>query len=132
MYDSIQTPRACIDMITGLHDLKQLTNPNVCTQINIGSYQISISMDSSHSPRDLTRTDIRVFDMSTGDNTMNADITAKVCSALDLPRIINSPQDLFQIMNMLINHADQFRAGHFKVPRVTSVTDATVTATNSY
>lgn len=116
MTDSIQTPRACIDLITGLHDKKQLINPSVCTQINIGGYQISIAMDSSIGPGDLFRTDIRVFDMSNGDNTMDADVTKYVIKALNLPNIINSPQDLFLIMDMLLNHADDFRSGNFKMP----------------
>lgn len=122
MHDSIQTPRLCVDMITALHDTKQLINPSVCTQMNIGNYQISISMDASHGEGDLFRTDIRVFDMIDGDNTMNADVTSNISKALNLPTIINSPQDLFKIMDVLINHADEFRSGNFKLLTVEEIT----------
>lgn len=121
MHDSIQTPRLCVDMITALHDTKQLINPSVCTQMNIGNYQISISMDASHGKGDLFRTDIRVFDMIDGDNTMDADVTSNISKALNLPTIINSPQDLFKIMDVLINHADEFRSGAFKMLDIAAI-----------
>jgi hypothetical protein len=56
----IYTPRECVDMMQ--HRLsKYITNPCVCTKIEYKGYEISISMDSSNGPGDLTRSDIRVY-----------------------------------------------------------------------
>lgn len=38
-----------------------MTNPCVCTKIEFLGFEISISMDSSHGPGDLARSDIRVY-----------------------------------------------------------------------
>lgn len=57
----IYTPRAVI----ALHEYKlkhgAVQNPCVCTKIEFKGYEISISMDSSHGPGDLFRSDIRVY-----------------------------------------------------------------------
>jgi len=55
----IYTPRQCIDMLKS--PLNDGLTPMVCTKIEYKGYEISISMDSSHGPGDLTRSDIRVY-----------------------------------------------------------------------
>ena len=56
----IYTPRESIDML--FHPLvREQANKQVCTKIEYKGYEISISMDSSHGPGHLTRSDIRVF-----------------------------------------------------------------------
>ena len=57
----IYTPRAVIDLLRHTFFAGAVTNPMVCTKIEYKGYEISISMDSSHRPGDLTRSDIRVY-----------------------------------------------------------------------
>ena len=58
---TIFTPRVCIDMLT--HPLtKDIPNKQTCTKIMFMGFEISISMDSSHGPGDLSRSEIRVYD----------------------------------------------------------------------
>lgn len=63
---SIYTPRSCIDTLVSnahacLNGLDALRNPQTCTKVVMGEYEISIAMDSSHGDGDLFRSDIRVF-----------------------------------------------------------------------
>jgi hypothetical protein len=55
----IYTPRECISLLKS--PLNNGRNPMVCTKIAYRGYEISISMDSSHGPGDLVRSDIRVY-----------------------------------------------------------------------
>lgn len=57
----IYTPRACIDLLRHQFLGGAITNPVVCTKIEYRGFVISISMDSSHCPGDLFRSDIRVY-----------------------------------------------------------------------
>lgn len=58
----IYTPFVCIDMLKHRYGGRGIvTNPTVTTKIEYKGFEISISMDSSHQPGDLTRSDIRVF-----------------------------------------------------------------------
>lgn len=57
----IFTPRACIDLLRHQFFAGAVTNPVVCTKIEYLGFEISISMDSSHCPGDLFRSDIRVY-----------------------------------------------------------------------
>lgn len=55
----IFTPRACLNQaLRNPHS----ANPCMCTKIPYHGYTISISMDSSHGPGDLVRSDIRIYD----------------------------------------------------------------------
>jgi len=62
----IYTPRTVIDSLecqvhSALATGREMTNPCVCTKIEFLGFEISISMDSSHGPGDLARSDIRVY-----------------------------------------------------------------------
>jgi hypothetical protein len=66
----IYTPRCVIGMLE--HPMfRTVTNKQVCTKINFRGFEISIAMDSSHGPGDLTRSDIRVFDQDRGVELVN-------------------------------------------------------------
>jgi hypothetical protein len=93
--NNIYTPRSLITQITKAHDKNELINPCVCTKINIDHWEISISMDSSITPGDLGRTDIRLFDKSTG-----ADHThiVKMCLGMKSNVIFSDSDDLLKIM----------------------------------
>jgi len=56
----IYTPRVCIDLLQH-PKLQYDRNKQVCTKIEFQGYEISVSMDSSHGPGNLARTDIRVY-----------------------------------------------------------------------
>ena len=57
----IYTPRITIDLLKHFILAGGDSNPCTCTKIPFKGYEISISMDSSHGPGDLRRSDIRVF-----------------------------------------------------------------------
>lgn len=67
----IYTPFVSINMLLAQKEMGALLNPSVCTKIDYKGFEISISMDSSLKfGRDLTRTDIRVYDKAhSGDVT---------------------------------------------------------------
>lgn len=54
----IYTPRCIIEFLV---TTPRLRNKQVCTKIEYKGFEISISMDSSHGPGDLARSDIRVY-----------------------------------------------------------------------
>jgi hypothetical protein len=80
----IYTPRAVVDELILKHDKKTLINPVVVTKINVGLFEVSISMDSSSLEGDLFRTNIRVYDKGLG-LTNQLDITYKIGMQLGKP-----------------------------------------------
>lgn len=88
----IYTPRVCTDMIE-----EQATWPSphrsVCTKIDFKGYEISISMDSSHGPGDLCRTDIRIYQK-------DADVTSMFCAA-DEFMLYGNAETLLRVMKQI-------------------------------
>lgn len=97
---SIYTPRGSIDLL--LNPLTQdITNKQVCTKIEFRGYEISISMDSSHTNGDLFRSDIRVFSLLTGED-VSLNFLADGCSM-----IYGSSEELFRIMTLIIEYTEK-------------------------
>ncbi len=71
MSENIYVPRPVVDMLL---QLPQQKNKCVCVKFPHKGYEISLSMDSSHGPGDLFRSDIRVF---LGDREVTTDIFPK-------------------------------------------------------
>ena len=57
----IYTPRDSVDMLT--YQMRHSEHKSVCTKIEFKGFEISIVMDSSYGCGNLTRTDIRIFDL---------------------------------------------------------------------
>ena len=95
---SIYTPRVCIDMLKHLFFAGAVSNPMVCTKIPYKGYEISISMDSSHGPGDLQRTDIRIY--SINETNIELDVTEQFLQAGE-NMIYGYGEDLHRVFKMI-------------------------------
>jgi hypothetical protein len=66
MTKAIYAPRASVTLLLSAPDER---NTCTCTKIPYKEFEVSISMDSSHGPGDLTRSDLRVYDAADKDVT---------------------------------------------------------------
>lgn len=110
----IFTPRAHYNMYETHDFLRKSPNRQTNTIIEVGDYQISMAMDSSLGPGDLTRTEILVFKKKDeNDNDFSRNVTYEfkklVCkelcyvSDMDIEQMtLNSPFELSVILNEII------------------------------
>lgn len=91
----IYTPRAAIDLLE-----YQFQNPypapgnkSTCTKVMFHGYEISIAMDSSHGPGDLSRSDIRVY---RDNRDVSEDFHAPDCNM-----IYGTAEELFRVMKAI-------------------------------
>jgi len=98
MQAHIFTPRAHFDMIEKSEAIRAQPNRQTNTVIEVGDYQISVAMDSSHGTGDLFRTEILVF---------------KKADEKDISFMKNVTDDFKKIVHKELNYGDDFAPEQF-------------------
>ena len=104
MKTQIFTPASVADRIVR-HGFINI-NPDTCTKIQVGDYEISIAMDTSCCgfDKDMTRTEIRIYDLTISETSQCADVTqifAKEMGCMQedsTSHLFTDSNDLFDIM----------------------------------